>query len=226
MNNKLQQPLMFILVGLPGSGKTYLTRQLAQKLKINSVSAEQVRYTILDQPSLQKAEERLVRRIALFLVEELLKAGLPVICDLPAQSARQRLELHKLAKIYKYPVVTLYQQVDKQAAWLRCQSRHSHQVDDKYALNLDQATFDILCSQLEPPTQGEMIVISGVHAFDTQAQIIIRRLFELQLLPEDPYLMKQIIKPGLVNLVSGPAKLHSNLPAFSISLKNNKSKAQ
>ncbi len=88
MNNKLQQPLMFILVGLPGSGKTYLTRQLAQKLRINSISAEQIRYTILDQPSLQKAEERLVRRIALFLVEELLKAGLAVICDLPAQSAR------------------------------------------------------------------------------------------------------------------------------------------
>ena len=116
MNNKLQQPLMFIMVGLPGSGKTYLTRQFSQKLKINSVSAEQIRYTILDQPSLQKAEERLVRRIALFLVEELLKAGLPVVCDLPSQSAQQRLELHKLAKIYKYPIVTLYQQVDKQAA--------------------------------------------------------------------------------------------------------------
>ena len=217
---------MFILVGLPGSGKTYLTRQLSQRLGINSVSAEQIRATILDRPSMKAAEERLVRRIALFLVEEFLKTDSPVICDLPGQTAAQRLELHKLAKKYKCPVITLYQQVDKQAAWLRSQSRHSHQIDDRYALNLDQATFKRLCSGLETPTEGEIIVISGVHAFETQARIVLRRLFELQFLPTDISLTKYITKPGLVNLVSSQARPRPDSIALSINLKRNKAKAR
>ena len=49
------------------------------------------------------------------------------------------------------------------AAWLRCQSRHSHQVDDKYALDLNQEAFNALCTQLETPAEGEVIVVSGVH---------------------------------------------------------------
>ena len=217
---------MFILVGLPGSGKTYLTRQLGQRLGASSVSAEQIRAVILDQPSLKAAEERLVRRIALFLVEEFLKAGSPVICDLPAQTAAQRLELQKLAKKYRCPVVILYQQVDKQAAWLRCQSRHSHQIDDRYALNLDQSTFKRLCSNLETPAEGEIIVISGVHAFETQARIILRRLFELQFLPTDVSLTKYITKPGLVNLVSSQTRPHSDSTDLPINLKRGKAKAR
>ena len=209
---------MFILVGWPGSGKTYLTRQLSQQLIIHPVSAEQIRATILDRPSLSPTEERLVRRTAFFLIEEFLKAGLAVICDLPAQTSRQRLELLKLAKTYKYPVVTLYQQVDKQVAWLRCQSRRSHRVDDKYALNLDQKTFDIFTSQLEAPEEGEIIVLSGSHAFETQSRIIVRRLLELRLLPEDAFPAQRIVKPGLINLVSPQSRVRPDLSSLAISL--------
>ena len=46
MDSKLQHPTVFILVGIPGSGKTNLARQLSQKLGISRVSAEQIRSTI------------------------------------------------------------------------------------------------------------------------------------------------------------------------------------
>ena len=222
MNNKLQHPILFILVGIPGSGKTYLARQLSQKLKISRVSAEQIRATILDQPSLSRAEEYLVRKIALFLIEELLKLKLSVVCDIPAQTAGQRAELRKLAKIYKFQVITIHQQVDKVAAWLRCQSRHSHQVDDKYALDLNQEAFNALCTQLETPTKGEVVVVSGVHTFSAQAQTIFRRLLELQLLMANTALAKNVPKPGMINLVS-VQKINRKSPPLHISLNKDKS---
>ena len=209
---------MFILVGWPGSGKTYLARQLSQQLVIHSVSVEQIRATILDRPTLRPAEEQLVRRVALFLVEEFFKAGLSVICDLPAQTARQRLELFKLAKLYRYPAITLYQQVDKQVAWLRCQNRRSHQLDDKYALNLDQETFDVFASQLEAPEEGEVIILSGGHAFETQSRIIVRRLLELQFLPARTFTAQRIVKPGLINLVNPQSRVRPDLSSLAINL--------
>ncbi len=221
MNNKLQHPTLFILAGIPGSGKTYLTRQLGQQLKISRVSAEQIRLTILNQPSLSKAEERLVRKIAFFLIEELLKHGISIICDVPATRNSQRAELHKLAKIYKFHIVTIYQQLDKQAAWLRCQSRHSHQVDDKYALNLSKEVFEVLCEQLQPPKGNRVIIVSGSHNFNSQSQMIIRRLLEMQLLPSDTTLIKKIPKPGLINLVASQ-KIRARNSFLNISLKRKK----
>lgn len=221
MNHKLHHPTLFILVGIPGSGKTYLARQLSQQLKISRVSAEQIRLTILNQPSLSKSEERLVRKIAFFLIEELLKQGLSVICDLPATKNNQRAELNKLAKIHKFQVVTIHQQIDKQAAWLRCQSRHSHQIDDKYALNLDKEVFEILCGQLQPPVGNRVIVVSGSQNFGSQARTILRRLLELQLLPDDTASTKNIPKPGLINLVVS-RKIRSRNSFLNISLKKKK----
>lgn len=217
MNNKLHHPILFILVGIPGSGKTYLARQLSQQLKISRVSAEQIRATILNQPSMSRAEEKLVRKIALFLIEELFKFKMSVICDIPAQTLSQQTELHKLAKTYKFKVITIYQQVDQQAAWLRCQSRSSHQVDDKYALDLSLDVFNALCKKLEPPIKKEIIVVSGTHTFNAQFQTILRRLIELQFLTNENSLTKNIPKPGLVNLVSSkkislkPSSLHISL---------------
>ena len=221
MNNKLQHPTLFILVGIPGSGKTYLTRQLGQQLKISQVSAERIRLTILDQPSFSKAEERLVRKIALFLIEELLKHGISVICDVPAGKNSQRAELHKLAKIYKFQVATIYQQLDKQAAWLRCQSRHSRQIDDKYALSLSKEIFEVLCEQLQPPKGNRIIVVSGSHNFNSQSQTILRRLLEMQLLPINTTLIKNIPKPGLINLVASQ-KIRARNSFLNISLRRKK----
>ena len=218
MDSKLQHPALFILVGIPGSGKTYLARQLSQKLGISRVSAEQIRSTVLDKPTLEQSEEKLVRRIAMFLIEEMLRLGMPMICDVPAFRSGQRSELEKLARRHKFQTVTIYQQIDRQAAWLRCRSRHSQQADDRYAPDLDEETFDKLCGKLQAPTGDKVIVVAGSHDFNSQAQTILRRLLEMQILPADTALVKDIPKPGLINLIASqkPKPLDSPL---SIALK-------
>ena len=217
----MQHPTLFILVGIPGSGKTYLARQLSQKLGISRVSAEQIRSTILDQPSLSRSEEKLVRRIAMFLIEEMLRLGMSMICDIPSSRSSQRSELEKLARHHKFQTVTIYQQIDKQAAWLRCRSRHSQQVDDRYATDLDEKTFNGLCDKLQAPVGDRVIVVAGSHDFNSQAQTILRRLLEMQTLPADTTLVKDIPKPGLINLVASqkPKPLGSPL---NIALKKGK----
>lgn len=202
MENKLQHPTLFMLVGIPGSGKTYLARQLSRQLDITRVSGEQIRSTLLNHTKSRKTEEQLVRKTALFLIEELLKHGLSVICDIPLNKNDRRSELRKLAKTRRVKVVTIYQQLDRQAAWLRCQSRHSRQADDRFALKLDRETFSKLCNELEPPTGKGVIVVSGVHNFKSQAQTIFRRLIEMLLMPGASEFAGRVPKPGLINLIS------------------------
>ena len=223
MESKLQHPVLFVLVGLPSSGKTYLARQLARKLKITHIGEQQIRANLFGNVALKQPENRLLRKVCLLLIEECLKLKTSVICDIAANSNAQRAELYKLAKLYKYKSITIYQQVDKQVAWLRAQSRRAHRIDDQHALALDKNTFNIFTARLEPPAKGEIIVISGIHTFNAQAQVILRRLLELQFLKAAGKHPEIIPKPGMVNLINVRRSIRQRPSVLPIILNKDKS---
>ncbi|MCY3804645.1 MAG: AAA family ATPase [Candidatus Saccharibacteria bacterium] len=203
MSNQLKYPTLFIIIGWPSSGKTYLSRQLAKDFQINKVHAEQIRATIFHSRYSTNAEENLMaQKIGFLLIEELMRLKLSVICDIDVQASNQRFKLQKLAQAYDFKTVVIYQQVDKQTAWLRCQNRNIHHPDDRYALKLSQKSFNTLCSHFQPPKpQESVIVVSGNHDYKTQKQTILRRLIELQYLVNPKEIIRDIPKPGLVNLI-------------------------
>ena len=217
MSHQLRRPIFLILTGLPGSGKTYLSHHLSQELNINKVQTEYVRSAILSQSTLKSDETNLLQRINFFLVEEFLRLQLSLVGDLPAQTNRQRLYLAKLARHYKVLPIIIYQQVDRQTAWLRCQSRQA-QVSQQHTLNLDQTTFDLLCRQLEAPLSSQktkLIVVSGLHPFSSQIQTIRRHLLEMRLIKKPTSSSQEVVKPGLVNLI---AAQNQRLLAKSLSI--------
>jgi hypothetical protein len=56
--------------------------------------------------------------------------------------------------------------------------------------------------QMQPPTGEDAVVISGKHLFDSQRNVFIRKLREMQLLAQDQTSTSGVAKPELVNLVS------------------------
>ena len=200
---KLKRPILILLMGIPGSGKTYLARRLSRQLDAAVVSGEKIRMMIVPKPSLRAEEERAVWQVAHLMTEEFLSLNISVVCDFDLNRRSQRRQIQKLAKKYQAEYLVIWQQVNRETALARCGHRDYKQPDDRYALSLKPETFEALSQLLEPPHQEKALVISGQHTFSGQSQTILRHLVERQLLSMQRRLAQSIPKPGLVNLVAG-----------------------
>ena len=190
-------------MGLPGSGKTYLARQLAKAVAGAVVSAERIRHELLEQASFSDEEEAAVKNMMLLLSEQLLAAGLSVAFDTSASSQQERRQLREFARQHQAKPLTIWQQLDSVTAWERCRDRAPDKnPDDRFAPQINADRFQQLVDSLEEPKQEDVIVASGKHSFKAQSQVIIRRLLEMQLVETDHNTAKTVPKPGMINLVA------------------------
>ena len=75
------QPVLLLLTGLPGTGKSYLARRLSEFLPFVVIESDQVRKTLFPEPRYTAQESRLVHRTCHALMWKLLKKGIRVIYD-------------------------------------------------------------------------------------------------------------------------------------------------
>lgn len=204
MKSRLNSLALFLLVGRPGSGKTYLSRHLAGQLDIPVVSMERIRRTILKKPALLPAEESTVWRVGTMMIEGYLSAGISLVADMTASTVDQRNELLRLAHFFQATPLVIWQQTDPKTAWSRCQNRQpARRIDDAFSLKLTKTTFNALARQLEPPRREKAIIVNGRQPAASQLAAVSRRLIEIRLLPAESELAQAVPKPGLVNLIAG-----------------------
>ncbi|MCA9348886.1 AAA family ATPase [Candidatus Saccharibacteria bacterium] len=201
MKNKLSRPVLFTFVGLPGSGKTFLSRQLADKLEAVHISAEEIRFELFEKPTFSPEEEGVVKHMMLMMTERFLNAGLSVVYDVSLNKLADRREIKNIASKLKAETMLIWQQIDPQTAFSRVSSRSEKNSDNKFAVRLDKDTFKEISTHIQTPTNEEAVVVSGKHSFTGQLASIIRRLFELQLI-EDRSLSKHLPNPGMFNLIA------------------------
>ena len=200
MKNKLKVPVLFIIVGLPGSGKTQLSRYLARRLRIHKIHSENIKANLNKSKGVASSHSsKLIHKVSLLLIEEFARLKMSVVCDTNTQSDRNRQDIYALARKHKLQPIIIYQQVDRQTAWLRHQARQKNKGAD---LKSRRQQFEALALQMEPPIKERVITVSGVHGLDVQAQIIFCKLLEMQLLTNDQTSLKKIAKPGLINLIA------------------------
>lgn len=74
-------PVLVVISGLPGTGKSFLARKIAGRLPAVIVESDFIRKTLFPQPTYTGAESVWVHRIAHVTIERLLKSGHRVIYD-------------------------------------------------------------------------------------------------------------------------------------------------
>lgn len=84
------QPVLVLLSGLPGTGKSYLARRLAEKLPLVIVESDRVRKTLFPKPSYTAEESQSVHRTCHRLVAYFLEQGRNVLHD-----ATNLIEFHR-----------------------------------------------------------------------------------------------------------------------------------
>jgi len=195
------KPLLIMLYGFPGAGKTYFARQLCEQLQAAHVQGDRIRAELFEDPRHDKEENAVVTQLTDYMAEEFLSAGLSVVYDVNAMRVTQRHELRNMARRHKAQPLLVWLQIDADSAFARVVKRDRRQIDNKYTKSVDKQTFEAIANGMQNPRNVEdYVVISGKHVFATQFSAAVKRLHELGLIHSDQ-LASKVVKPGLVNLV-------------------------
>lgn len=197
-------PLLVLLYGFPGSGKSYVARQLTNHLQAAHVQGDRIRYELFENPRYDKQENAVVTQLMDYMTQEFLNAGISVIYDTNALRTAQRHELRNVArKAHAQPLV-VWLQIDKESSFNRNQMRDRRKTDDRYSHSMDRMTYDSICSHMQNPTVAEdYVVISGKHVFSTQLSAIMKKLQDMNAIRIDD-INSGVAKPELVNKVPNP----------------------
>lgn len=96
--NRKKPPVLVVMVGLPGTGKSHLTRRLAAQLPIEVVETDEIRWRIASPPTYSREESGRVYQTAHRQIGRYLREGRDVIFDATNLYERGRRTLRRIAE--------------------------------------------------------------------------------------------------------------------------------
>ena len=194
LKTKLTRPLIIMLLGLPGSGKSYTSGHIAELLGMALISEDKIRESLFDKPTFTKDENSVVTQMMVMMTEEYLALGLPVMYDAGVNKLADRKNLREIARKHQANSLLIWLQVDQETAKIRIRV-------SKKAKSIPQESFEGIITSFQAPHNEDYVVISGKHTFESQKQIIIRKLRE-QGLVTDETMKPHITMPEMMNLAA------------------------
>jgi predicted kinase len=92
------KPAIIVVSGLPGTGKTYFCRHLAEYLPFVIVESDALRKQLFPTPAYSASESASLFRAIHSLIEDLLKKGTSVILDATNLEERHRERIYRIAE--------------------------------------------------------------------------------------------------------------------------------
>jgi predicted kinase len=213
------KPLLFMLYGMPGSGKSFVARQLSESMSVAYVQGDRIRAELFESPTYSKQENHIIASLMTYMTQEFLKAGVSVIFDVNVMRLSQRRALRNMATRMGVEPVLLWVQIDPDTAFARAAKRDRRKMDDRFAQELTIEQFKHLLGGMQHPEPSEQyVVLSGKHVFSTQKNAVLRYLHEKQLIGSTPG-MDGMSKPGLINLVPNPGAGRVDFTRRNISIR-------
>ncbi len=121
----LVQPPFIVVSGLPGTGKSYFSRRLAEKLPCIILESDWVRQQLYSNPTYSPEESARLFQIIHSLIEELLGKGIPVILDATNLSERNRETLYHIADKLKAKLILVRVEAPPDVVKQRLEARSS-----------------------------------------------------------------------------------------------------
>lgn len=205
LKTKLTRPAVIMLLGLPGSGKSYTSANISELLGMALVSEDKIRDSLFEETTLSEEENTVVMHTMIMMTEEYLRLGLPVMFDAGLNKIIERKTLREIARKYKADSLLIWLQIDQDTARLRTKVNKKQIPTEK--------SFDIMMQTFQTPHNEDYIVLSGKHTFESQKPIIVRKLREQGLI-SDETMKPHIPMPGMMNLAA-QAKYQSGRVDYS-----------
>lgn len=170
---QLSKPHIIILVGIPGSGKSFFAEHFSETFGAPLVSFGKLRASLFEPDSRSDAEATALSNASAYILTELLKTHRTIVYDGPSNSRVDRMNLLKEAKAAGYETLFVWSQTDSETA----KSRSTKMTRSKRGVS--SVEFDALIKRFTPPSKDEhVVVISGKHTYASQLKIVLKHLVE------------------------------------------------
>lgn len=172
------QPLLVLVVGTPGSGKSFFARQFADSYRFFYVDVGRYEGQLEGVKSSNKEVTRLAKKMADSTYEQALKSFKHIILEGPFYSIKEREEVLSRAKKAGFGTLIVWVQTDSETAGARALNRDRRRIDDKNSLNLSRAELDSLSKSFQKldSKKENFVVISGKHDFKSQGVIVLKKI--------------------------------------------------
>lgn len=155
----LSQPHAIVMVGIPGSGKTFFAEKFAETFGAPFVASQHFIEFAKD--------EKAADSLAAYAMELLAKTGQSMILEVRTASRMQRSDLTKQLKKFGYTPLYVWVQTDPQTAASRSLKAHAMSKEE-HEQHIKQFS--------APHASEKVLVISGKHTYATQARAVLKRL--------------------------------------------------
>lgn len=162
----LSQPHLLIMVGIPGSGKSFFAKRFAATFNVPYLDYD----LLLD---FTGRNSDVSDAFAGYLLKELFKTHHTVIFDGPTSTREERDALRDLARSSGYTCLFIWTQTDVETAQARYIKERSRE-----GRKISRAHYDSLLHVFVPPIGKDhsTVVISGKHTYATQAKAVLKNL--------------------------------------------------
>ncbi|HEU5121903.1 MAG TPA: AAA family ATPase [Candidatus Saccharimonadales bacterium] len=158
----LTKPHLIIMVGIPGSGKSFFAEKFADTFGAPYVCDKKIAMQVQGN----------IEAVTQLQLNELLKTKQSIIFDGASNTRVERLALAKKARAAGYESLIIWVQTDPATAKSRATSSKK---GDTPLLSSEE--YDKLVKRFTPPNVTEKpLVISGKHTYATQAKVVLKRL--------------------------------------------------
>lgn len=117
------QPSIIVVSGLPGTGKSYFCRRLAERLPFLILESDALRKQLFKVPTYSAEESAYLFRAIYQVIEDLLKKGIPIILDATNLEERHRERLYNIAERLKAKLILVSVQAPPELVEKRLKKR-------------------------------------------------------------------------------------------------------
>lgn len=163
----LSRPHSIVMVGIPGSGKTFFAEKFADTFNAPFVS-EQVIAKLANGISHKSVQE-----IASQQVEQLVKTSQSIVVEAAASTLAERNAISRKFHSHGYQVLFVWVQTDIETA----KQRHLKTQKTAAGAKMTSADYDKRLRRFKSPqVKDGVVVISGKHTYATQARVVLKKL--------------------------------------------------
>ena len=149
------QPVFIIVSGLPGTGKSYFSQKLAEKIPLVILESDDLRKVLFSRPAYSQEESSYLFRICHSLIESLLKKGIPLVLDATNLAERNREYLYSISERLGIKLIIVRIVAPPEVVQERLQSR-AHQPASRS--DADWEVYRRMESEVEQITRNHHVV--------------------------------------------------------------------